>query len=70
MMGRYNSKSREQKGTEVKCRLTIGGILTEGRGLVVPGMRSHDPYITDSLRDNILFAIRQKPDYVAASFVS
>jgi pyruvate kinase len=59
-----------KEGSEIKCRVTAGGVLTEGRGLVVPGMRTSSPFITDALRGNIAFAIREKPDYLALSFVS
>ncbi|MDD4860235.1 MAG: pyruvate kinase [Dehalococcoidales bacterium] len=55
---------------EVKCRVTVGGVLTEDRGLVVPGMHNSVPFITEALRQHILFAITQQPDYIALSFVS
>jgi len=58
------------EATEVKCRVTVGGVLTDGRGLVVPGMRTSEPFITDSLREHLSFAIKQQPDYLALSFVS
>ena len=57
-------------GNEVECRVTVGGLLRQGRGLVVPGMRISIPFITNQLRDNILFAIKQRPDYIALSFVT
>jgi pyruvate kinase len=57
-------------GSEVKCRVMIGGVLTERRGLVVPGMRTSAPFVTEELRRDALFAIGQKPDYLAVSFVS
>jgi pyruvate kinase len=59
-----------KSGSEVKCRVTIGGVLTEGRGLVVPGMRASGPFVTDALREHIAFAVQQRPDYLALSFVS
>jgi pyruvate kinase len=59
-----------KEGSEVKCRVIVGGVLTLGRGLVVPGMRTSGPFITQNLREHILFAIRKKPDYLAISFVS
>jgi pyruvate kinase len=55
---------------EVKCRIVVGGILTEDRGLVVPGMHRSGPFITDALRKALLFAISQRPDYLALSFVT
>jgi len=68
--GAIQLKVLEKNGSEVKCRVTAGGTLTEKRGLVVPGMRSSAPFISDALREHILFAIKQKPDFLALSFVS
>jgi pyruvate kinase len=68
--GAMQLKVLERQGTEVRCKVMVGGILTEGRGLVVPGMRTSGPFITDTLRECILFAIKQQPDYLALSFVS
>lgn len=56
--------------SEVTCRVTVGGVLTERRGLVIPGMRTSTPFVTDALREHIAFAVQQKPDYLAISFVS
>jgi pyruvate kinase len=68
--GAMRLKVLERQGTEVSCRVMVGGVLTKGRGLVVPGMRISGPFITDTLRECILFAIKQQPDYLALSFVS
>ena len=68
--GAMQLKVLEGQGTEVRCKVVVGGILTEERGLVVPGMRTSGPFITDALRECILFAIKQRPDYLALSFVS
>src|SRR4030042_2041720 len=32
-------KVRGIDGTGIKCRVTVGGLLKQGRGLVVPGMK-------------------------------
>jgi pyruvate kinase len=58
------------KGDEVRCRVVVGGLLRQGRGLVVPGMRTSLPFITDQLRSSIRFAVKQQPDYLALSFVT
>jgi pyruvate kinase len=68
--GAMQLKVLEKHGTEIRCKVMVGGILTEGRGLVVPGMRTSASFITDTLREYILFAVRQQPDYLALSFVS
>ncbi len=68
--GAIQLKILETGKSNVKCRVSVGGVLTEGRGLVVPKMRTSGPFITDTLREHILFAIARKPEYLALSFVS
>ncbi len=68
--GAMQLKVLEAEGTEVRCRVIAGGVLTEGRGMVVPGMRISVPFITDALKENLLFAISKGPEYIALSFVS
>jgi len=67
--GLMQLKVLEIGDTEVRCRVVVGGVLTEGRGVVVPGMRTSGPFITDALRESISFALRQRPDFLALSFV-
>jgi pyruvate kinase len=55
--------------TEISCRVMVGGKLTDERGLVVPGMSVSGPYVTDALREHLMFALREQPDYLALSFV-
>jgi pyruvate kinase len=68
--GTIKLKVHEIDGAEVICRVTVGGLLTPGRGVVVPGMHISVPFVTDSLRENLLFAVEQQPDYLALSFVT
>ncbi len=68
--GAMQLKVLETDGTEVRCRVIAGGVLTEGRGVVVPGMRISGPFLTESLERNLLFAISEQPDFIALSFVS
>jgi len=55
--------------TDVICRILVGGVLTEGRGVVIPGMLSCEPFVNQKLRQHISFAINEQPDYIALSFV-
>jgi pyruvate kinase len=68
--GAMRLKVLDRQGTEIRCKVMVGGVLTEKRGVVVPGMRISSPFITDALRECILFAVGQQPDYLALSFVS
>jgi pyruvate kinase len=55
---------------EIICKVLVGGVLTPGRGVVVPGVHVSEPFLTDLLRENLDFAVQQKPDYIALSFVT
>jgi pyruvate kinase len=58
------------QGKDVICRVIVGGVVTQGRGVVVPGVRVSGPFLTMNLRENLEFAIQQKPEYIALSFVN
>jgi pyruvate kinase len=68
--GAMELRVRAVAGAEVQCRVIVGGILKEGKGLVVPGMRISIPFVTDKLREAIMFAVKQRPDFLALSFVT
>jgi pyruvate kinase len=68
--GAMELKVERVSGTDVVCRVIVGGTLTPGRGVAVPGMRTSGPFLTPQLRDHIEFALAQQPDYLALSFVS
>jgi pyruvate kinase len=68
--GAMQLKVERASGTDVVCRVIVGGTLTPGRGVVVPGMRAAGPFLTPQLREHLEFAIEQQPDYLALSFVS
>ncbi len=58
------------QGSDVVSRVVIGGRLTEGRGLVVPGMQISSPYLNPALEDILRFAAGEMPEYLALSFVT
>lgn len=55
--------------SEVKTRVIVGGQLTEGRGVAVPGMIMGGPFLTDLLRKLIDYAVSEKPAFLTLSFV-
>src|SRR5262245_24006781 len=68
--GAMQLKVERASRSDVICRVIVGGTLTPGRGVVVPGMRTSGPFLTPQLRGHLEFAIAQQPDYLALSFVS
>ena len=68
--GAMQLKVESASRSDVICRVVVGGTLTPGRGVVVPGMRTSGPFLTPQLREHLEFAMAQQPDYLALSFVS
>jgi pyruvate kinase len=68
--GAMQLRVKEVRGTDIICRVIAGGVLTPGRGVVVPGVHVSEPFLNTNLRENLDFAIQQRPDYIALSFVS
>ncbi|HXH12821.1 MAG TPA: pyruvate kinase [Alphaproteobacteria bacterium] len=68
--GAMQLKVQRSDATDVVCRVVVGGTLTPGRGVVVPGMQTSGPFLTAQLREHLDFAVDQQSDYIAISFVS
>jgi len=68
--GAIQLKVLDISGTEVKCRVIVGGVVIKGRGIVIPRMRGTGDYVTDRLREYINLVIELEPDYIALSFVN
>ncbi|HEY81717.1 MAG TPA: pyruvate kinase [Dehalococcoidia bacterium] len=67
--GAIQLKVLSVSAAEARCRVVTGGVLVQGRGIAVPGIVASTPFITDRLREHLDFAITQRPDYIALSFV-
>jgi pyruvate kinase len=56
-------------GTEVRCRVLVGGLLKDRKGINLPGVAVSAPALTDKDREDLAFCIREGVDWVALSFV-
>ncbi len=54
---------------DVICRVEDGGELGENKGVNLPGIDLSVPTITQKDKKDLLFAVREKVDYMAISFV-
>ncbi|GIW71335.1 MAG: pyruvate kinase [Planctomycetota bacterium] len=54
---------------EVRCRVLVGGRLTGGKGVHLPGSALSVPAITDKDREDLRFGVANGVDLVALSFV-
>ena len=58
------------EGTEARCRVEIGGVLSDRKSMSFPGKVMRQAYLSEQDKEDLLFGIRNEVDFVAASFVS
>ena len=56
--------------TSIVCKIIAGGKLSNNKSLNVPGVIPSTPYLSEVDKQDILFAIKNKADMLALSFVS
>ena len=54
--------------TEVCCKVNNGGTISNRKGVNIPNVHLTMPFISDKDREDILFAIENGFDFIAASF--
>lgn len=59
----------EVEGSEVRCKVVVGGKLSNNKGINKQGGGLSAPALTDKDREDILFAAEIDVDYLAVSFV-
>jgi len=57
------------QGKEVACRVVVGGLLSDHKGINLPGTAVSIPALTPKDREDLVFALAQGVDFVALSFV-
>lgn len=55
--------------TDIVCKVVVGGILKDRKSINVPGVHLDMPYLSEKDKADIMFAVENDVDYVAASFV-
>jgi pyruvate kinase len=55
--------------TEITCRVIHGGILSNNKGVNVPGVQLSMPYLSERDMDDLKFGAKMGFDFIAASFV-
>ena len=57
------------KGTDIRCRVVNGGVLSNKKSINIPGVSIRLPYMSEKDKADILFGIKNDVDFIAASFV-
>ncbi len=53
---------------EVVCRVKNGGVVSDRKGINVPGVRLSIPFLSEKDRSDIAFGVKEDFDFIAASF--
>lgn len=67
--GLMSLKVNNVKGTDITCEVINGGVLTDHKGINLPGIKVGLSSITKKDIEDLYFGIKQCVDYVAISFV-
>lgn len=54
---------------EVRCSITAGGTIKDGKGVNLPGVHLDMPHLSEKDKDDLIFGIEHDVDLVAASFI-
>ena len=57
-------------GTEIRCRVLTGGVLSDRKSMSFPGKVLRQTFLSEQDKADLLFGIQNGGDFVAASFVS
>jgi pyruvate kinase len=67
--GLIELRVEETTATEVRCRVVVGGVLGEHKGVLLPGVQISLPSLTEKDKTDLVFGLESDVDYVAISFV-
>ena len=67
--GKIEMEVKKIEGEEIICKILNGGMVSNHKGINVPGVDLTMPYISDVDRSDIMFGIQMGFDFIAASFV-
>jgi pyruvate kinase len=68
--GRLEFLVESAKAGMINCRVITGGRLTSNKGVHLPRVELESPGLTEKDREDVRFAVDQKVDYLALSFVT
>ncbi|MCB9638024.1 MAG: pyruvate kinase [Myxococcales bacterium] len=67
--GKMSLEVQSVEGTDIQCKVLVGGRLTNRKGLNLPGVNLSTPALTPKDREDARFAAKLGVDFFALSFV-
>ncbi len=68
--GLLTFRVEEITGTDIRCRIEVGGELSDRKSMSFPGKVMKQKYLSDQDKADIAFGVKNGVDYIACSFVS
>lgn len=66
--GLIELKVEELEGSDIHCVVINGGVVSNKKGINLPGVNINMPFVSQKDREDILFGIQEEFDFIAASF--
>lgn len=67
--GAIELKVESVEGKDLRCRIVTGGMISERKGVNLPGIKVGLPDLTEKDYEDIAFGLENDYDFIAASFV-
>ncbi len=67
--GRINLEVVDVTATNVVCRVVVGGVISNNKGINLPGVAVSVPALSEKDEDDLRWALKLGVDYIALSFV-
>lgn len=67
--GRINLVVESTTDTDVVCRVVVGGVISNNKGINLPGVAVSVPALSEKDEDDLRWGLRLGVDYIALSFV-
>lgn len=68
--GLLSFEVEEIKGGDIKCKVVVGGELSNRKSMSFPGKVVHRTYLSEQDKEDIRFGVECEVDFIACSFVS
>ena len=67
--GRINLEVESTTDTDVVCRVVVGGVISNNKGINLPGVAVSVPALSEKDEDDLRWGLKLGVDYIALSFV-
>lgn len=67
--GQIELETIDITNTDIVCKVISGGEVSDRKGVNIPNIHLDIPYLNENDQNDLIFAVKQDADFIAASFV-